>query len=576
MDQSMEEDKISAEEEPLSQLNEDATRMRSDLDELPPASEKEIAESRELLEKIKEKILSFQIESFKPSLVRQNDPAKSYLGYPYKILEVLKEEGVDQIRARTLIHHLPELKLFKLPLPSVAQDLSSQCYLPASIVQEFVKGSKLKAIKENKNQKHAFLKGKRALDRLILIPEIVLFERAKHFCEDEKNKATFQNQVYYPSDLTVEGDAKLDTFQGRSLQDLGVQAVHKLASWFNSELKAVQVHVALLTNIILLALDCPIKKDLFADRSNIMKLKKTINQSDISVRSVYSSESPASIQSRRSSLKNFEIESGHKMKSVQQHQSPQNQDFLSVNLGEVKYMLEKKITKSRLQQLLEEMGSIRTIEAKVRETFVEKARQKHLESINRKESDLESQLKEVREKRKEEEIRVLDDDPEVKEFTASLKKVKKIQEEGSFDRLCKLMEDSQYEKLTARIESNQTITHDLENQINKLSQELQRVNADTTEATVLFSSTEFYQYLNIIEKSRQCYVCLQSEGYILLVYSEDCPHRLCDKCADIQLDQVENKNYDVSLVGYKYRCLLCLDNEGSTIQRKIFGVVKKN
>jgi hypothetical protein len=36
---------------------------------------------------------------------------------------VLKEEGVDQIRARTLIHHLPELKLFKLPLPSVAQDV---------------------------------------------------------------------------------------------------------------------------------------------------------------------------------------------------------------------------------------------------------------------------------------------------------------------------------------------------------------------------------------------------------------------------------------------------------------------
>jgi hypothetical protein len=138
------------------------------------------------------------------------------------------------------------------------------------------------------------------------------------------------------------------------------------------------------------------------------------------------------------------------------------------------------------------------------------------------------------------------------------------------------MEDSQYEKLTARIESNQTITHDLENQINKLSQELQRVNADTAEATVLFSSTEFYQYLNIIEKSRQCYMCLQSEGYTLLVYSEDCPHRLCDKCADIQLDQVENKNYAVSLVGYKYRCLLCLDNEGSTIQRKIFGVVKKN
>lgn len=572
-----EEHKISAEEESLSQLNEDATRMRSDLDELPPASEKEIAESRELLEKIKDKILSFQIESFKPSLVRQNDPAKSYLGYPYKIIEVLKEEGVDQIRARTLIHHLPELKLFKLPLPSVAQDLSSQCYLPASVVQEFVKGSKLKAIKENKNhQKHTFLKGKRVLDRLILIPEIILFERAKHFCEDEKNKATFQNQVYYPNDLTVEGDAKLDTVQGRSLQGLGVQAVHKLASWFKSELKAVQVHVALLSNIILLALDCPIEKDLFSDRSNLLKLKKTINQSDISVRSVYSSESAPSIQSRRSSQKNFAIESGHKMKSVQQHQSPQNQNFLSVDLGEVKCMLEKKITKSRLQQLLEEMGSISTIEAKVRETFIEKARQKHLESINRKESDLESQLKEVRERRKEEEIRVLDDDPEVKEFTASLKKVKKIKEEDNFDRLCKLMEDSQYEKLTARIESNQTMTHDLENQINKLSQELQRVHADTAEATALFSSTEFYQYLNIIEKSRQCYKCLQSEGYTLLVYSEDCPHRLCDKCADIQLDQVENKNYAVSLVGYKYRCLLCVDNEGSTIQRKIFGVVKKN
>ena len=98
-------------QETLSQLNEDATVMQSDLDKLP-VSEKEIAESREFLEKIKEKILSSQLESFKPSLVRQNDLAKSYLGYPYKILEVLKEEGVDQIRARTLIRHLPELKLF--------------------------------------------------------------------------------------------------------------------------------------------------------------------------------------------------------------------------------------------------------------------------------------------------------------------------------------------------------------------------------------------------------------------------------------------------------------------------------
>jgi hypothetical protein len=43
--------------------------MRSDLNELPPASEKEKAESRELLERIKEKRLSFQIEPFKSSLV---------------------------------------------------------------------------------------------------------------------------------------------------------------------------------------------------------------------------------------------------------------------------------------------------------------------------------------------------------------------------------------------------------------------------------------------------------------------------------------------------------------------------
>jgi hypothetical protein len=136
------------------------------------------------------------------------------------------------------------------------------------------------------------------------------------------------------------------------------------------------------------------------------------------------------------------------------------------------------------------------------------------------------------------------------------------------------MEDSQYEKMTDRIESNQLITHDLENQINKLRQELERVNADTNEVARLFSSTEFYEYLNTIEKLRQCYKCLQSEGYTFLVYSEECPHQLCDKCANIQLDQVENKNYAVSLVGCEYLCLLC-GSEASTAQRKVFGIVMK-
>ncbi len=42
-----------------------------------------------------------------------------------------------------------------------------------------------------------------------------------------------------------------------------------------------------------------------------------------------------------------------------------------------------------------------------------------------------------------------------------------------------------------------------------------------------------------------------------LVYREDCPYQLYDKCANIQLDQVENKNYVVSLIGYEYLCLLC-------------------
>ncbi len=136
------------------------------------------------------------------------------------------------------------------------------------------------------------------------------------------------------------------------------------------------------------------------------------------------------------------------------------------------------------------------------------------------------------------------------------------------------MEDSQYEKLTDRIEGNQLITNDLENQINKLRQELDRVNADTNEAARLFSSTEFYEYLSTIEKSRQCYKCHQSEGHTFLVYSEDCPHQLCDNCANIQLDQVENKNYAINLVGYEYLCLLC-GSEASIAQRKVFGIVMK-
>ena len=393
--------------------------------------------------------------------------------------------------------------------------------------------------------------------------------------KDEQNKGTFKNQVFYPSDITAEGDAKSDTYQGQNLQNLGVQVVHKFAEWLKSEQRAVQAYVALSSNILLIALDYPIEKDLFADRSNVTKLRKAIDKSSISVCSVYSSESAPSIQSGKSSQKKLAVERGDIMESVQQQQSSQNQNSLSFNLVEIKSMLEKKITKSRLQQLLEEVNSIKVMEAKVKETFVEKTRQKHLKIIDKQESDLKAQLEKVQEKRKEEEKKVLDDDPEVEEFTEPLKKVKKLEEEDNFNRLCKLMEDSQYEKLTARIEYNQLITHDIENQMSKLRQELERVNTDTVEAANLFSSTEFCEYLNTIEKSRQCYKCLQSEGYTLLVYSQDCPHRLCDKCANIQLDQVENKNYAASLVGYEYPCLLC-DSEASTIQRKIFGVVIKN
>jgi hypothetical protein len=328
----------------------------------------------------------------------------------------------------------------------------------------------------------------------------------------------------------------------------------------------------------LIALGYPIEKDLFADRSNVIKLKKAFDKSSISVCSVYSSEygseSVPSIQSGKSSLLESPVVSGNKMIGVKGKQSPQSQNLLSFNLAEVKFMIEKKLTKSRLHQLLEEVGSIKSVEAKVKEAFVEKTRQKHLKLIGQQEADLKAQLDKVQQKRKEEEIKVLDDDPEVKEFVAPSKKVKKLGEQDNFNRLCKLMEDSQYEKLTDRIEGNQLITHDLENQINKLRQELERVNADTNEAARLFSSTEFYEYLNTIEKSRQCYNCLQSEGHTFLVYSQDCPHQLCDKCANIQLDQVENKNYAVSLIGYEYLCLLC-GNEVSIAQRKVFGIVIK-
>jgi hypothetical protein len=552
----------------LSQLESDSIKIVKDLDKLPKPTEEEIAVSRQIYDNIYEKLLSSDITSFKPSLVRENDPAKSYLGYPYKVLEVLKEDNIDQARAKILIHHLPELKLCKPSLPSAAKDLSSQRYLSSFAVQEFVKGSKIRATQENRNQKYSFIKGKRALDRLILVPEIILFERAKNYCEDKQNKSTFNNQVFYPSDITAEGDARSDTNKGQILQSLGVQAVHKFKEWLKSEQRAIQAYVALSSNIILIALGYPIEKDLFADRSSVTKLKKAFDKSSVSVCSVYSSErgseSAPSIQSGKSSLR----------KSVEGKQSPQNQNLLSFNLAEVKSMLEKKVTKSRLQQLLEEVDSIKTIKAKVKEAFVEKTRQKHLKLIDQQEADLKAQLDKVQEKRKEEEIKVLDDDPEVKEFIAPSKKVKKLGEQDNFNRLCKLMEDSQYEKLTDRIEGNQLIAHDLENQINKLRQELERVNADTNEAAHLFSSTEFYDYLNTIEKSRQCYKCLKSEGHTFLVYSEDCPHQLCDKCANIQLDQVENKNYAVSLVGYEYLCLLC-GGAASIAQRKVSGIVIK-
>jgi hypothetical protein len=450
--------------EMLSQLESDSAKILKDLDELPKPTEEEIAVSRQIYENIYEKVLSSDITSFKPSLVRDNDPAKSYLGYPYKVLEVLKEDHIDQARAKTLIHHLPKLKPCKPPLPSVAKDLSSQRYLPSFAVQEFVNGSKIRATQENRNQKYSFIKGKRALDRLILVPEIILFERAKNYCEDEQNKSTFHNQVFYPSDITTEGDARSNTLKGQILQNLGVQVVHKFAEWLKSEQRAIQAYIALSSNIILIALGYPIEKDLFADRSNVTKLKKAFDKSSISVCSVYSSkhgsESAPSIQSGKSSLR----------KSVEGKQSPQNQNLLSFNLAEVKSMLEKKVTKSRLQLLLEEVDSIKAVEAKVKEAFVEKTRQKHLKLIDQQEADIKAQLKKVQEKRKEEEIKVLDDDPEVKEFIAPSKKVKKLGEQDNFNRLYKLMEDSQYEKLTDRIEGNQLLTHDLENQIDKLRQ----------------------------------------------------------------------------------------------------------
>ncbi len=74
------------------------------------------------------------------------------------------------------------------------------------------------------------------------------------------------------------------------------------------------------------------------------------------------------------------------------------------------------------------MNSIKGIEAKVKETFVEKTLQKHLKIIDKKESDLKAQLEKVQEKRKDEEKKVFDDDPEVEEFTEPLKKVKKLEE----------------------------------------------------------------------------------------------------------------------------------------------------
>jgi hypothetical protein len=565
--------------EMLSQLESDSIQILKDLDELPNPTEEEIAVSRQIYENIYKKLLSSDITSFKPSLVRENDPAKSYLGYPYKVLEVLKEDNIDQARAKTLIHHLPELKLCKPSLPSTAKDLSSQRYLSSFAVQEFVRGSKIRATQENRNQKkYSFIKGKRALDRLILVPEIILFERAKNYCEDEQNKSTFNNQVFYPSDITAEGNARSDTHKGQILKSLGVQVVHKFTEWLKSEQRAIQAYVALSSNIILIALGYPIENDLFADRSNITKLKKAFDKNTVSVCSVYSSEldseSAPSIQSGKSSLRKSSVLSDGKMMRIEGKQSPQSQNLLSFNLAEVKSMLEKKVTKPRLQQLLEEVDSIKSVEAKVKEAFVEKTRQKHLKLIGQQEADLKAQLDKVQEKRKEEEVKVLDDDPEVKEFIAPSKKVKKLGEQDNFNRLCKLMEDSQYEKLTDRIEGNQLITHDLENQINKLRQELERVNAETNEAARLFTLTEFYEYLNTIEKSRQCYKCLQSEGHTFLVYSEDCPHQLCDKCANIQLDQVEDKNYAVSLVGYEYLCMLC-GSEASIAQRKVFGIVIK-
>ena len=83
---------------------------------------------------------------------------------------------------------------------------------------------------------------------------------------------------------------------------------------------------------------------------------------------------------------------------------------------------------------------------------------------------LKAQLEKIQEKRKEEEKKVLDDDPEVEEFTSPLKKIKKLEKEDNFNRLCELMEESQYEKLTARIEYNQLITQDIENRMSKLRQ----------------------------------------------------------------------------------------------------------
>ena len=560
--------------------------MMEEISNFAPDSEEDIKKSKETFEMLLKSLLQKVAGPIEPCQIDSTtDYRVSYLGYPPEVLQILREKEIDKNKARTLIHHIKDLKPAIGTLPSIAVELKSQAYLPASIIEEFIEGHKIKAQVEARGKDWRFLIGKKTTERQALLPEIILYARSDKFCET--NKKIFSHKIY-PCDVNSTTGTPKKTLSGGYLVSLGNETTKMYNEWLKSERRAIQAKVALSTNLIFIALGYPTTREEGIARSQYTYKRVTVHQADLesisglsvhaetsSVKSVpakdqlfFEKNEPKQMQMQSSSI----IEPSSKKRSLpklKHSASDKPAQPLSLNLprAEVSTLLQKHISKSRLQELIEEVQGLYTVEKQVKAHAEEDLRKKRLGDIDFQEAELKARLNEVSTRRLTEQSRPLENEPEIARLSLPLKKVKKLTEE-EFKQLPELMERAKYEEVIGKLDQNQTHAQLMETQINELKSKINKLNQESEELRQAFSGTEFFGLLHEMEQYRQCFSCYSTEGYKVLVFNTECSHRLCEKCANIDLNQIVAKDYAESLIGNQYLCLLC----GTDVIRKIEGV----